>query len=53
MVLWLTWTVALASTLLGNPTAINAVVGIPVPAAFATWAAVGFYRQDAGARRGS
>jgi hypothetical protein len=44
------WLLALAATVsmaLGNPTAINCVVGCSIPGAFITWCAVSFARQDA------
>lgn len=45
-VLWAIVAVAAASMALGNPTAINAVVGCSIPGVFVTYWAWSFHRQD-------
>lgn len=45
-ILWALVIAAAVSMALGNPTAINAVIGLPIPAAFITWTAWTFRRQD-------
>jgi len=50
-VIWTIVAVAAMSMALGNPTAINAVVGCSIPGAFAIWWAVSLARQDRRMRR--
>lgn len=45
-ILWVIAAVASVDMALGNPTAINAVIGCSVPAAFISACAWGLYRQD-------
>lgn len=47
---WTVWSWAFVAMLLGNPTAINGVVGIGIPALMCTAAAVIFHRDDKPAR---
>lgn len=50
-VIWTIVAVAAMSMALGNPTAINAVIGCSIPGAFVTSGAVSLARQDRRLRR--
>lgn len=50
-VIWTIVAVAAMSMALGNPTAINAVIGCSIPGAFAVWCAISLARQDRRMRR--
>lgn len=45
-ILWAIVVAASVSMALGNQTAVNAIIGCSIPAAFITWAAWSLYRQD-------
>lgn len=49
--LWTLFGTCLAALLLGQDGAINPVVGVPPPAALATYAAASLHRQDRRTRR--
>lgn len=48
------WTIAITAAVLaalGNPTAVNAVIGCSIPGSLLTYWAWGLYRQDRAAER--